>query len=390
MIGGGLLFAALAWLGLSVSLVTVLRVSQPEAALTLRPGDGHARAMLAERMILARGDQDAVRAAALTAFANEPTSVRGARLIAALTTDPAAVRPRFGFARQLSRRDLGTTLFFIEEAVRRNDVPSALAQYRVALRTSGSSAPELLFPILDDALTQPDLNRPIGAMMALGDPWVPEFVAFSIVRKTNVAALAAALSAYPRTLAALDDATKARLIGELSDQRQFDAAARLYLMLSRRNPAALGSVRHGDFSTAGTWPPFDWVTTSDGDFGGSLMGADGILQAYARGPGRGSAARQLLRLPAGAYVIRIRTLPTEQPGGGGARWTLSCAAPAERPLGALEVDAGSAAGVREAAVRVPADCGWQWLTLEVAAGSEGAALDLIFDAVEVVPGRIRN
>src|SRR3546814_17422634 len=71
--------------------------------------------------------------------------------------DRAGGERLLAYSQTLSRRDLRTQLMAIELAVARDDIPSALRHYDIALRTK-KNAPDLLFPVLTSALTNPTIR----------------------------------------------------------------------------------------------------------------------------------------------------------------------------------------------------------------------------------------
>ena len=61
------------------------------------------------------------------------------RTLAIISTRPGQGEALFHFASSLSRRDVPTQLWLIEDAVRKNDIPGALSHYDAALRSSLAS-----------------------------------------------------------------------------------------------------------------------------------------------------------------------------------------------------------------------------------------------------------
>jgi len=361
-------------LSISVTVAGVLRDARPDFTLRLWPLDGLAKAAKAER-VLAEGrgarNLDEVRALSLAALRAEPTSARAARLLAILSSDYRTADRRFDYANRLTRRDLPTNLWLIEDAVRQNDIPRALRHYDIALRTSSAARP-LLFPVLDAALGQPHLVRPIGGLLANGQPWVAEFVEFSAGAGSRVGPLARALMSQPRSLDNLPVSLKQRLISVLVDQREFDIAAAIYDRFTRGEAQADRSTIRG-FSHAGRWPPFDWVIVSTGDFGASLLDQEGPLSFHAQTGGTGLVARQLVSLRPGSYRLAVSALVAPDASSGSAAWQLTCVEPSSRPLAEIEL-AGAVSDTprRSDAFDVAgADCRHQWLALYVRSTVDG-------------------
>ena len=382
IVAGALL---LLWLSVAISIAGAARELRPDFALRIWPGDGQAQARLADRILLSRPTDPAAaaraRSLAEAAWSREPTSVRAARILATLSPNADAMETRFAYARRLSRRDLLTNLWFIEAAVQRDDVPGALAQYDVALRTS-SRAPQVLFPILTAALAQPHLQEPIASLLATGSAdWVPDFVDFALADGSQVGNLGRVIVRRPEILGRLQPARQARLIALLADRGQFDVGARLYRSLSGVAPASAGDL---GLTVGGAWPPFDWLTASSGDHGISQT-AEG-LRAFSQNGERASVARRLVRLPAGAYALRSTSTLVSAAGTGEAVWSVACARGEGAPLAALSLgDLPSARQTRTASLRVPSGCDWQWLTLEVSSALDGPRFEIDVSSIAIAP-----
>jgi len=378
----------LLWLSVSVSIAGYMRDRQPEIALRFWPVDGPAKAMQAEILMqqsVRSPRHDRELSLAREALAAEPTSARAARILAMLSTDQAEAGRRFAYARRLSRRDLFINLWFIEEAVQRNDVPGALSQYDVTLRTS-SQAPRLLFPILSAALAQRDLASPIAQLLATGGEWVPDFVDQVLAEGARAGDLGRVVLYRPQALRRLGAPAQARLVAELVDQKQFDIGSRIYRLVSGRQPMTFG----GPASlAAGAWPPFDWSVIDTGSYGASTNEGDSALQVYAQGGSRGTVARRLIQGGPGNYRLSASGTVAGNDAAGQALWSVSCAQTESQPAATLRLEGQS--GVRQtqfANMRTGGNCTWYWLSLEVGSPTEGSRFEASLDElrIEAVPG----
>lgn len=374
---------ALLWLSVAVSLAGIARERRPDVVLRFWPWDGLAKAKLSEREITTGQDRQHIeraRALAGEAIVAEPTSARAARMLGLTSRDEASARRAFQYSRQLSRRDLPTTLWFIEDAVRRDDARAALRQYEIALRTS-SSAPILLFPVLDASLAQPQLSEPLANLLATGSAeWVPQFIEYSISGRTNAGHLGRVLLRSPRALMRLPQADRADLVRQLVEQRHFDVAAGIHRSLAGRSPNPT-LVRHGGFDATGDWPPFDWALATTADYGANIQ--EGVLQAVAQGALDGSVARQLINLAPGTYRLRTTATLAQGSAGSSAFWAITCADPVG-DIATLPVRAVSGrAAISEIRFQVASGCHWQWLRLDVRASPDGTRSELLVDEVSV-------
>lgn len=152
---------AIGWAGVSQSIASVLQKSDPAVAYRFTLNDGRVTAILA-RSLSGVDARPADRALAdrlgRKALRQDPTAVVAVSTLgfdAQLRGQTAEAQRLFGYAEALSRRDLQTQVWAIENSVAQGDVAAALHHYDIALRTS-PDAQAVLFPILASAIsTQP-------------------------------------------------------------------------------------------------------------------------------------------------------------------------------------------------------------------------------------------
>ncbi|MBM3929379.1 MAG: hypothetical protein FJ335_13135, partial [Sphingomonadales bacterium] len=127
--------AVLGYYSITFSIAQVVVTRDPALAYALAPYDGRITAAYATSLA---GDdatlEDRARADVLAkrALQQDPTAVAAVATLgvnADIRGDKAAARRYFAYAQKLSRRDLRTQLFMIEDAVQRGDIPEALRQY---------------------------------------------------------------------------------------------------------------------------------------------------------------------------------------------------------------------------------------------------------------------
>jgi hypothetical protein len=271
-------------------------------------------------------------------------------------------------------------LWFIEEAVQRNDVPGALAQYDVTLRTS-SQAPRVLFPILNSALAQRYLADPIARLLLTGGEWVPDFFDHVLSERARVTDLGRVVLHRPQMLRRLTPATQARLVAELADQRGFEIGSGIYRAVSGREPMTSGDPRP---VSGGAWPPFDWLVIDTGSWGAASNSRDGALQVYAQGGSRGTVVRRLIQLRPGAYRLRTSGAVSQSDASGEAVWSLSCAQIDADPVATLPI--AGLPGQRQtkvASAQIGPACAWYWLNLVVASPSESARFEAVIDGLRI-------
>ena len=169
-----LLFAiATGWLLVVVSGANIVREVRPDLALGMMPFDARAKAKSAERLSASPRATPAqlreARRLATEALDRDPTIASAWRtlgLVSTLRNRPGAAAGFFHTSERISRRDVPTQLWLIEEAVARNNIPAVLHHYDVALRTSRASHPLLLLILI--AATARRRRAQSGACCGLG------------------------------------------------------------------------------------------------------------------------------------------------------------------------------------------------------------------------------
>jgi hypothetical protein len=379
------------WLSVAVSGASLTRQLRPDIALTFRPGDAGALAKSAELLLrqtpLSRASIDAAERLSLDALRRDPTMVvawRSLGMVAAARQQPAEANRIFHFAAILSKRDLPTRLWLIEERVQADDVPGALREYDIALRGS-RAAHQLLLPILVSATSSDAILRPLAALLNEMPPWRRAFLdAYAGGGPATGRFLEFTRLIFP-TMSAEEKGRLALALPGLVERRQFQPAYQLYQLLAAdaRQPQVL---RNGGFEQANPYPPLDWQLQNGGEFGAETEAAGGQaghrLRIFAASGTGGLAARQLLLLPPGSYEIGAVFGPVEDSRPARINWTIQCATGSGAILLRQDLPARAAAGPSAAAFGVPAaDCSAQWLNLNVVAdfdpGGVAAWLDTL-------------
>lgn len=367
----GVLAVAAGWVGyLSVtqSLAAALPNSEAERAHHLAPGNSAISADLARRLSgpeatgedRARAD-DLARAALL----NDPTAVGAVAALglnALMRDDLASARRIFVYSQHLSRRDLSTQLWAIEDAVSRGDIPQALKYYDIALRTK-RSAPEVLYPVLAAAVTDPAIRQGLAETLSKGPPWAQSFIDHAAGNSPDPQATASLLTELTRARVPVSDEASARAIVGLIAKGKLDSAWSFYA--SVRKDADRRMSRDPRFMAALEVPSvLDWTPASSPGIATSIQrGTDaGVFDFAAQPTVGGPLLRQLQMLPPGNYELVGHSIGIDQPVNSLPYWTLSCRE--GRELGRVAVrNSTEAQGSFTGHFSVPVDCPVQELAL---------------------------
>lgn len=373
------------------SLALSLRNGDPARAHALAPQDGRVAAAFSEKLAGADATPaDRVRADAVArdALNRDPTAVDAVGTLgldAQIRGDQPAARRLFAYAQRLSRRDLRTHLWAVEDAVARGDVTGALKSYDVALRTS-RVAPELMFPVLAAAIAEPSVRAGLVRTLAGRTPWSGSFTDYVAGNGPDPRATVALFGDLRRANVPVSAEAQAALIGSLVTRGMIRDAWAYYGAI---HPGAVRTASRDPHFRGNGVSPFDWVPVDDPAMSASIQrsGEGGVFDFAAPPSVGGPLLNQIQVLPAGEYVIEGRGAGIDQPEGSRPYWVLTCLSD-KRELGRVVLpNSAQANGMFTGRFSVPAGCAVQYLSLvarpsEVVSGVSGQ-----IDRVQLRPAR---
>lgn len=395
--------ALLGYGALTHAMAYRLRGTDSARAHALAPYDGRITALLSERMSGAEADT-ATRAEsdrmARRALRQDPTAVAALATLginAQIRGDTPTARQLFAQAQSLSRRDLRTQLWYIEDAVGRGNVPEVLRHYDIALRTS-RVAPDLLFPILGTASADPAVRAALVRTLATRPVWANGFIDYMAGAETGGGTSLAGGGADPSVAAQLFAALRragvpiaegppALVVNALAAARRFDQAWTLYATL--RPGADRRMTRDQGFRAVRETPAvFDWVPANDTGITTSIQrnGDSGVFDFAAASGAGGLLLRQLQLLPAGAYRVAGHSSGIDQPADALPYVALHCVD--GRELGRVTVPASNQANGKFAGrFIVPSGCPVQYLSLIAQPSQSVAGLQGQLDRLWLEPAQ---
>lgn len=329
--GGAAIALVLGYASITQSLALSLAKTNAEQAHALAPSDGRVAGELAER--LATRNTDAAPRArakrlAKEALANEPLAA-SALVALALTTqlegDTTEARRLFRHSDALTRRELGTRLWLIEDAVGRNDVPGVLRQYDIALRTS-KAAPDLLFPVLSEAITDPAIVSALAKTLAAPAPWGDAFINDVAQSTKHPVAVASLFQQLSKRAVTVSPFAQSALVNTLVAKGSFAAGWDYYRSL---RPQARRTIsRDADFSAQLEAPSvFDWVPVmNDAGVTTSLQrtAEGGLFDFFVPATVGGVVLQQVQVLAPGRYRLDGVSSGIDQDRAARPYWQLAC------------------------------------------------------------------
>ena len=342
------------------------------ARLVLAP---FTRARLAQAELLARA-----------ALSGSPVNVEAARALALAEAGQehlGAARRLIRYAEQLSRRDVQTEFWLIQEHVGAADVTGALLHYHRAMQTSRASR-ELLSPILAQAAEEPAVYRPLALILAQRPEWWPNFLGDFVERTHSPAALTVvtrSLRLDPAVPAERDRLTtilqRYVTLGDgASGRRLFDS------LTGETTPVA-----QGGFERDTMLAPYGWQISDGADGGGVRelrQGARGAFALTLDGNRGEEAAHQILALSPGRHELRLLVGDVLPGFLDPATITIRCF-PADTPIAEHDLPVTRETAALRVSFMIPEGCPAQILVVHDARSASDSAEKPWIDDVTIVP-----
>jgi len=361
-----LLAVLLGFWSVSSTLASTLATSEPARAAQLAPGNGRIEGLLAQQLVTAnvtpsgRARAERLAQKALRHDATSVEAVVALGLGAELAEDHAKARRLFAYSERLSRRNLPTQLWAVEDTVARGDIPGALRHYDIALRTS-KAAQEVMFPVLVSAIGEASIRSALVRTLAHRPGWWSDFVDYVAVNGSDLPNSGRFFLALRKAGIAVPAADQAAVTDGLLKRQMISEAWEFY---AATHPGAERSKsRDPEFRNDVDSPTgFDWNTVADGGIDATIRPGDGMLDFSVPASIGGAIVQQVQMLPAGKYLLTGRSAEIDQAEGARPYWMLSCAN--GRELGRLVLpDSDKQQGRFSGQFTVPQDCPVQTLAL---------------------------
>lgn len=352
------------------SLAMTLSDKAPERASAMAPWDGRIAARASREMAgtaLSAAPRARADRLALAALRMDPTAVPAVTtlgLSAQIRGQTAKARRLFAYSQELSRRDLQTQLWAIENAVGRGDIPGALENYDIALRTSRFT-PELLYPVLTTAMNDPKIEQSLVATLSKKPLWTTSFIDY-VASKGDATASARLFRDLAAARVPVSGSARTGVIVALIKEKRFADAWRFYR--SFQPSANLRMSRNPDFRIAPEHPsPFDWQPYSENSGTSAVIQPSqqtGFFDFAVPATIGGVVLRQMQLLPSGTYVLEGYSRGIEQSADARPYWSLKC--DDDRELGRADIQNSTQEGGRFGGrFTVPDDCQVQHLMLTI-------------------------
>lgn len=382
------LVAVLGYYCVTFSLAQVMAKADPMSAHSLVPYDGRITAAYAATFAgpqARNADRAHADGLARVALRQDPTAVIAVSILglnAQIRGDTAGARRLFAYAKQLSRRDLRTQLWSVEDAVARGNIPEALRWYDITLRTSPEMG-EMLFPILASASEDPAIRAELIRTLAGKPQWSEHFLSFIPGNASDPRTTATFFLNLRRAGIAVPARARAGTVDALVDKGYYDQAWTYY---SSIRPGVDRQRSRDPHFTANPAIPtlLDWVVVNDGGPAASIQ--DGAFDFSAPSGVGGPLLRQTQLLVPGTYRLSGHSDGIDQTQGAPPYWLLTCQN--GRELGRFVLPNSSQDGGNfSATFNVPSACPVQTLTLVAQPSDAISGLSGRIDRAELAPAR---
>ena len=388
--------AYLAWLSFIHAVANITWDQNPDVALSYVPDHPLALSRKADELFAEKQDPatlakvEAMAKQSLRGGALNPVAIRLLGYVADVRGDTDKARELMLLSQKVSRRDFGTQLWLIEDAVARGDKKQALYHYDIALRTTPSSFP-ILFPTLTGAISDPEVRVALAPIVRQAPVWLPAYLNEALNTVENPANLADVLvkaGGLPDndTYWGISNA----LLGQLASKNKFPAFRQYYLSLKGSNRAAFQSASLTKNTVNVRYSAVGWQVVESPGIGGSFSQPDSkgrlALSAFAGSGERGEVMRKLLFLDPGNY--RFQTQYSAQDGVSDAeiRWDLQCITATgnvTKWFVTTPVREGNFAQMQD--FLIGNDCRNQMLILQAAGGSSQLGAEFTLRSVNITP-----
>lgn len=369
MIWGAAAVAAL-WLG-ATALGGVTKASRPDVALTMLPKNGFAyerRAMNAtmrgqatlQTIRLSQADV----ADALAALRREPLASTALTIVGldrGARGDSAAATRIVTRANALDKRQLVANAWLINYHGLAGQDRRVLSLLDEALKINPPLA-ERYAPALAQALIKSETIPAFQRLLAQRPVWGDAFwdaVAGTPAALPNGEVLRARMLSGPESLGPVDTL----LMDAFVRARRMDLALSYSKHLPVQAEDSGNLIRNSSFNELPRMAPLDWELRSDGRVGSGIDEARGSLQINAIAGSSAVAARQLIALPPGNYVMFAKLGQATLPSGSDLQVHVFCAE--ANPAGTARFDVRFTDDI-ESSFAIPggAACRFYWVDIE--------------------------
>lgn len=382
--------AVLALPSIMFSIAQVSGKTRPAAADAIFPYDGRLIALHASALVTPESparDRVEVQALSLASLHYDPTAVIAAANLGLATVDGNVKGGRrlLAYAQMLSRRNVQTQLWSIEDAAAHNDVVGALRWFDIALRTKPRMS-DLLYPVLTQATRDPAIRAALVNTLAARPLWTDSYITYAAEQKDDPENTVMLFSALRGRGIVVPEPARAAVVNALLNAGKVHEGWSYYAKV--RPGADRHRSRDPRFAALLQTPSlFDWTPVNDGGISTSIQRTrdGGSFEFSAPASIGGAVLQQVQLLPSGTYRIAGHSSGIEQKARALPYWSLICRSDGHE-LGRVAVPSSATAnGVFTGTLTVPASCPVQVLTLFAQPSDATSGISGQIDRIALAP-----
>ena len=364
----GLLLLALGYLSVAGSVARVVIKVDAARAHAIASSDGAILSDYSEDLF---GSMPTTNSSSLPtdlarrAVLVEPTATKALTVLgfqAQLSGNTSKANRIFAYITQLSRRELRSQIWAIEQAVTRGDIADALRNYDIALRTS-KDAPKFLFPPLTASLSEPLIRSELLKIFQTRPVWQPSFFDYASSSTSEPVGMIKLFEEGRRFDLEVSDNQRIALIAALISNDQWEEAWNFYRTF--RPDARREHLRDPEFTLqTDNRSAFDWLVDTNTPLSVAILQDEsgGMLDFAVPPSVGGQIVSQIQLLPAGVYRLQGQSQGLVGASASLPYWKLACYD--GRELGRINLaNTIKASGAFSGQLTVPADCSVQRLSL---------------------------
>jgi hypothetical protein len=375
-------FAALAFVAAKDAAVATFRTTAPTRVLAMGVNDGEvlARIYIAKLAAseLKRPLADSERQNLILSLADDPLNRRVLRNLALdseVRNDDERARRLMRLASTVSRRDIATQLWLVNDAVRREDLAGVLTHYDAALSIR-NQAYEVLLPTMTQALVHPQFRAELIPLLRAERPWVESFISYAVTYAPTVGPMATLIEEAGE-LPNEDELrpTLSHLLYKLVEEGRVAAARRFAVEVLDADPEVLKLPSLTEATVDPDFDPLTWSLNESADLT-AYLSDDGQIEIRVTSDRWQPAAWRVFEGASGRYELAFSSISPPASSAASSRLTATCVRlGGQVPLFEKSFSALSDANTWRQQFNLPAGC--VGLRIDLAAKSERLGSDAV-------------
>lgn len=320
---------------------------------------------------------DTIVAQAEQSFLAEPTAAGSVALLA-LNQDRTKRKQLMVSAQKLSKRELVSLTWSINDSAERQNVAQLLSYYDQSMRTSRTSSTTLI-PAIVSVIGQDGFTEPMVNLLKKKPPWAGQFWKQAANNKaaiTHASKLRSLLDESQIDRSQLHDRD---LVINLVRNNHFEEVERLYSQSLSDKAEARDTTRIARLDRQPLYPPLDWQLFSSGKYFAFIDTENRTLNLSLAVGANGVLTRQLMRINPDVYDLSLNVV-TDDLDTDSLRVGLICAEPATKNGVILDAPLKSGNNVNRLSISRNA-CRYFWLFIAARADERADGQDVVIDQI---------